>query len=94
MSEGRKKKGGSTVNPTPTPPTVSNIPTAPTSPTSPHLPIIGDPFERILTTPKEMLIQRAGSPRRSAASPMKAKGTAEVCLEQLPKLASKEVKLS
>jgi hypothetical protein len=48
---------------------------------------IGDPFERMLTTPKESLIQRASSPRRATASPLKHKEKAEICLEQLPKIA-------
>lgn len=82
MAEGRKKKvmgGGGGVNP---------AETSLSAPTSPHLPI-GDPFERILTTPKELLIQRTGSPRRTSASPLKSQGMAEVCLELLPKLSGK-----
>ena len=74
MSEGRKKKG-TTVNPAEAS-TISGGTTLP----------IGDPFERILTTPKELLVQRGASPRRNTSSPLKAKETAEVCLEQLPKL--------
>lgn len=53
---------------------------------------IGDPFERMLTTPKESLIQRAASPRRATASPLKAKGKAEVYLEQLPKISGNKRK--
>lgn len=88
MSEGRKKKSGA-MNPA----EASTLPdfksgTSIPTPTSPQLPI-GDPFERILTTPKEFLIQRAASPRRSQASPLKSKGTIEVSLEQLPKLSGK-----
>ena len=47
---------------------------------------LGDPFERILTTPKESLIHRTGSPRHATASPVKSKGSKEVCLEQLPRI--------
>jgi hypothetical protein len=47
---------------------------------------LGDPFERILTTPKEALIHRTGSPRHGTASPVRSKGFKEVCLEQLPRL--------
>ena len=82
MTESRKKKGAG-VNPAEG--SGGSITTTMPTPTSPHLPI-GDPFERILTTPKELLIQRASSPRRGTASPLKAKGTVEVCMEQLPKL--------
>lgn len=47
----------------------------------------GDAFERILTTPKESLIQRAASPRRTVASPLKT--SVDVCLEQLPRILGK-----
>lgn len=50
---------------------------------------IGDPFERILSTPKESLVQRASSPwRLGTASPVKsAAGIAtEICFEQLPRI--------
>ena len=53
---------------------------------------IGDPFERMLTTPKESIILRASSPRRTVASPLKSKATAEVCLEHLPKISGKREK--
>lgn len=67
--------------------TISSIPNSSTS--NPNLPI-GDPFERILTTPKESLIQRSASPRRATASPLKMRENLnETCLEQLPKLSGK-----
>ena len=50
---------------------------------------IGDPFERILSIPKESLVQRASSPRRlGAASPVKSSITKEkeICFEQLPRI--------
>lgn len=50
---------------------------------------IGDPFERMLNAPKESIIVRTSSPRRAAASPLKSKATAEVCLEHLPKISGK-----
>lgn len=49
---------------------------------------IGDPFERILTTPKGSLIQRAASPRRSPLKSVEG-SSAEICLEHLPKLSGK-----
>ena len=81
MTEGRKKK------PTTKPLDSSNNVASVTN--VPDVLPIGDPFERMLTTPKESLIQRAASPRRSTASPLKSSkgGTAEIFLEQLPKLS-------
>ncbi len=102
MSGGNKKKmNSSTVgvnssnNVTPTTPTstaasgINSI--LPGGNTALNLPI-GDPFERILTTPKGSLIQRVASPRRSTSSPLKSRGNPSeiVCLEHLPRLNGKE----
>lgn len=69
-------------------PAIPNV-TSPTviSPSGTAALPIGDPFERMLTTPKESLIQRAASPRRNAPSPLKSRAATEVCLEQLPKIS-------
>lgn len=82
MSDGRKKSGATKLSSTGG---MTNPVTSGTSAPPDVLPI-GDPFERMLTTPKESLIQRAASPRRNTASPLKSKGN-DACLEQLPKLS-------
>ena len=97
MSEGRKKKGGgnnkSTLTLSITDNTDTNNNPNTSSNNSNDVIPIGDPFERILTTPKESLIQRTSSPRRGNASPLnvKGKGKAEICLEQLPKLSGTRI---
>ena len=55
---------------------------------------IGDPFERILTTPKESLIRRTASPRRSTASPLKSSSNgSDTCFEILPKISGNLINL-
>jgi hypothetical protein len=86
MSGSRKKKATSKPPNNNKKETVNSPVSSAASSSADALPI-GDPFERMLTTPKESLIQRASSPRRVTASPLKRNEKAEICLEQLPKIA-------
>ena len=81
--------GGSSSNSTTTTTTTTTINNVTTVSAS-VLPI-GDPFERVLTTPKELLIQRSASPRRATASPLKSiKSLHQRCLDQLPRITGNE----